>query len=113
MGISIFFALFQEPREASAVQHLWAVAGGACVSLPPKISHPAAIVGHRAVLTRHAARRAGTALHRAVPCGRAVSSRAMDQACGPRHGTWAAFPCRAAHGPRPIAPCRVSPRPVS
>jgi hypothetical protein len=54
--------------------------------------------------------RAGTTPRRVVACrraGRAVSDRAMGQACGPRHGTWAVWPCPAAHGNDSFAvPCR-------
>jgi hypothetical protein len=47
---------------------------------------------------------AGPGRHRA-----AVPDRAMGQAFGPRRDTWAVYPCRAAHGPRPFSPCRVGP----
>jgi hypothetical protein len=62
------------------------------------------IYGHRAGTAQHAARvcHAGTALFRAsrvvVPT-RVVHGRAMGQAIGPRHGTRAEYPCRAAPGP--------------
>ena len=76
------------------------------------------IHGHRVVPARHAGTpcRADTALQRAGRAGRAVRAvpaRVMGQVIGPQHGTWAEFPCRAAHGPRPFSPCRAGPRPVS
>jgi hypothetical protein len=37
-----------------------------------------------------------------------VPARAMGQAIGPRHGTRAKFPCRAAHEARPMCSCRAA-----
>jgi hypothetical protein len=58
-----------------------------------------AIVGHRAQPCR-----AGTASCRGVAC-----LTVLGQAFGPRHGTWAVYPCRAAHGPQSFLSCRVGP----
>jgi hypothetical protein len=56
--------------------------------------------------TRH--RRAVLARHSSVPPRVAVPRRAMGQVIGPQHGTWAEYPCRAAHGAQPMWPCHAA-----
>jgi hypothetical protein len=95
--------------------HLMILCNSILASLPPqahsRTQNPknllAVIDGHCVVPvdTRHGVPcRYGTAT-----CRRAVPDRAMGQGCGPWHDTWAVYPCRVAHGPRPFSLYRAGP----